>query len=290
MSGSITERLIDVSFSLGTGPTGQGAGETYTYSGLRVTANIVEAGGFISPTGQFTIYGMPPAEMNKISSLGLYALRARNNVITVSAGDAVNGMSQVFSGQILEAYIDFANAPDAAFQVSSLDALNVQLSPATATGFNGGVPVATIMQTLATQMGYSFQNNGVTSLLSNPYFPGSLADQVKACAVAANINYQMRQGVLAIWPKYSPRGGAIPTISPETGMIGYPSFASNGLALRTLFNPEIMIGGQVNVQSSLTAACGNWMIFQLAHTLESQTPNGMWESQIYAMHSLEGVS
>jgi hypothetical protein len=68
-------------------------------------------------------------------------------------------------------------------------------------------------------------------------------------------------------------------------MIGYPSFASNGLALRTIFNPGIICGNNIKVESSLQAACGEWVVFQLSHTLESQTPHGLWESQIYAFHT-----
>ncbi len=283
MSGFLTQRLIDVTFSIGTGTDGTGKPVVTKYSGLRVSANIVEAGGVNVPTGQFTIYGMTPDDMNKVSSLGLVYLRTRKNTITVEAGDAINGMSQVFQGIIGEAYVDFGGAPDAALQVTSFDGLIQTLQPVAPTSYNGSAPVASIMAILAAQIGYAFENNGVSSVLSNPYFSGTAKDQIQACAQAANINYQMRQGLLAIWPKSGNRGFPIPTVSPESGLIGYPTYASNGIVFRTVFNPAIIAGNQVKLQSSLPQAVGNWNVYQISHSLESNTPHGSWESEVYVL-------
>lgn len=121
MTNQIIERLINVTFSIGTGTDGSGTPTVTKYEGLRISANIVEVGGFQTPTGQFTIYGLSPSDANQVSSIGLYAWRDRHNTITVEAGDAINGMSKVFSGIITEAYVDFNAAPDVALQVTSLD-------------------------------------------------------------------------------------------------------------------------------------------------------------------------
>lgn len=286
---SIPQRVINVTFEIGIGPLGdQPPKEKYSYQGLRVSANIVEAGGFAgNPIGQFTIFGMPPSEMNKVSMLGINQFQYRGNYITVEAGDTVNGTAMVFRGLISDAYIDFEAAPDAALQVTANDGMMEQIKAIPVTSYNGPVSAETIMAALAKQIGYAFENNGVNVVLSSAYFNGPALAQIQACAQHANINYQLRQNVLAIWPKSKARGFPIPTISPQTGMIGYPAYVSYGIGLRTIYNPAIIMGNPIKVQSSLQAACGTWNVFQLAHTLESQTPHGLWESQLIATRAQE---
>jgi hypothetical protein len=64
-------------------------------------------------------------------------------------------------------------------------------------------------------------------------------------------------GILAIWPKFGSRGGAIPLIAPPPlgGMVAYPTYSALGIDVQTLYTPSIGFGRQVQVQSSLQAAC-----------------------------------
>jgi hypothetical protein len=50
--------------------------------------------------------------------------------------------------------------------------------------------------------------------------------------------------------------------------------------LTTIFNPDVVIGGMIQVQSSLTPACGQWIATQISHSLESETPDGQWFTHI----------
>jgi hypothetical protein len=118
-------------------------------------------------------------------------------------------------------------------------------------------------------------------MLSNPYFHGTAWEQAKACAKAANISFSVEMGKLVIWPRNSFRKEAGPVkVSPETGMIGYPAFGGNGIVVATLFNPDVRLGGQIDVTSDLTPACGIWNIYGIVHSLESETPEGQWFTQL----------
>src|SRR5258706_365909 len=96
--------------------------------------------------------------------------------------------------------------------------------------------------------------------LAYPYLPGTARTQMAQLAKHANINWTIDRETLAIWPSDGNRNGASPLISPHTGMVGYPSMSSVGIKLKTLFNNELRIGGQVQVQSSVTTANGTWTI------------------------------
>jgi hypothetical protein len=132
-------------------------------------------------------------------------------------------------------------------------------------------------------MNLKFENSGVTSKLSNAYLYGSPRQQMKTIAEHAGINATIINGTLAIWPKDGSRGGQIVTLSPTSGLIGYPIYSAMGVLLRALFNPSIEFGQQIKVEGSvLTAANGTYHIYALDHDLECQAPNGKWDSLISA--------
>ena len=279
---SYTQKAIDVTFQLGTGSFGESGYDTVTLSGLRVEADIVVAGGASMGNAQLRIYGMPLPLMNRLSTLGLLPATLRRNTVTVSAGDA-SGMATIFDGTIFPGRSLRQPMPDTAFQADAYTGGLAAWRPVAPTSFKGGADAAMILAGLAKQMGFTFENSrNVSVQLANPYFPGTALDQVQECADAAGIDYVLQNGVLAIWPRGNSRAGETVFISPATGMIGYPSFSSQGIDFSTVFNPAIQFGRVIEMQSSLTPANGKWIVRTLAHDLTSQTPGGAWFTRVSA--------
>jgi hypothetical protein len=287
---SFTRKRIDVTLTLGTGQFGDSGSNSVTLSGLRVQTIVQAAAGEAMPATQTRIYGIPLDMMCQLTQVGLINSSVRfNNSILIAAGDDETGLTTIYDGTIKESWADLAGQPDAALNVIGVAGLAASLKPVGALSFQGSADVATIMQGLASTMGFTFENNGVSVQLSNPYFPGTALAQARACARAADIYMTIDRGVLAIWPKNGARtGGDIPVISDPTGKVGYPTFSSNGLGLITLFNPLLKPGGLVQVQSALTPACGTWKLTEASHTLESETPNGQWFTRILAFPQTNG--
>ncbi|WP_347558583.1 hypothetical protein [Robbsia sp. KACC 23696] len=281
---SFARRKIDLTFRLGTGNFGESGSNTVKVSGLRVHASIEKAGGASMGTAHLRVFGLTMSMMNQLTGIvalidGQIAYRA--NEVVVEAGDDVAGMSVIFQGQIAKSQIDMSGAPESALMIVGTAGLFDASKPVPAVSYPGSADAAVIMQNLATQSGYSFENNGVSVILSSPYFHGSARDQMVACANAAGIEWIIDDGVLAIWPKGGARGGAIPVVSPETGMVGYPIYDSPGITVRTVFNNQLLYGAKVKVESSLAFANGTFIMFHLAHELQSETPNGAWFTQFY---------
>ena len=69
-------------------------------------------------------------------------------------------------------------------------------------------------------------------------------DQIKACASAGNFNAYVDtiKKVLAIWPMGGSRTAAPLEISPQSGLIGYPTFSNRQLDFRTYYNPGLLFG------------------------------------------------
>lgn len=277
-------KQLAITISLGTGQFGDTGANTVTVTGLRAKAEIQQFGGGAMPQIQLLVYGLPAAMINQLTAIGpINSAVMYQNSVLIAAGDAGSALTTIYDGTIWQAWGDYNQIPDSTLNIAGASGLAAALKPIGASSYPGSADVGTIMQQLAGLAGLSFVNNGVSVQLSNPYFPGTALAQIRECAQAAGINFAIDTGVLQIWPKSGSRAAAIPTISPETGMVGYPTFSSNGLMLTTVFNPSIVIGGIVQVQSSVTPACGQWVVVQISHSLESETPGGQWFTHLFAL-------
>lgn len=277
---SFQKRRINLTFQLGEGSFGTDGFNTVKVEGLRILASINKAGGPSMGTAVLEVYGMALELMNKLSTQGqLYQLQTRNTVI-VEAGTDEGGIATVFVGTITAALVQFETAPDVPLHVEAHTGLLEAVQTARPSSFTGPTDIATIMSGLAATAGLHFENNGVTGQLANPYFSGSVWDQIKACGEASGIGYVIDDITLAIWPRGGSRGGLVPLISPDTGMVLSPSYTSKGIHVKTEFNKDIGYGAQVEVQCNQPPANGRWIVSMLNHDLESEAPNGSWFSEV----------
>jgi hypothetical protein len=275
---ALVSRTIDLRFQLGTGAFGEDGNNVVELSGLRTTANITKSGGVSMSSLDLRVYGMPLDVMNKLTILNkLRYTDSRFNSVTVSADGAV-----CFTGILSEAWADIQSAPDALFHASAFTGLLEAVKPVKPVSYNGSVDVATVLAGIAAQMQpiRTLENSGVDIRISDPYLPGTLRDQALAVARAAAINLYIDDTVLAIWPQGGSRGGLVPVLSAATGMVGYPQFTQNGIMVRTLYNPSLVFGQTVEVQSALTPANGQWTIAAISHNLDSNVPGGAWFTSI----------
>jgi hypothetical protein len=285
MPGFFTRKAIDVTFTRGSGKFAESGKDTVKLSGLRVSANVTRAGGTYQGALEMRIWGLTLSKMNDLATLGFRIAPAAaylNNTVLVEAGEAGKGMSAVFFGTIDAAWADFAGMPDTPFVVHAYVGLWEALKPISPTSYRGLVDVATILSGICNVAGIHFVNSGVTEKLENVYYPGTAREQIERVCEHAHIDWSLDGGpplILEIWPKGKSRGGQIPLISAETGMIGYPTFTAYGIACTTIFNPSLGMGRQVKVQSDLTPASRTWNVLTLAHELEAEVPGGSWLSR-----------
>ncbi len=290
---SFARRLVEISIKLANDTKtnqpvkfSQTGGDTASISDKRISVRIQNSGAPAGSTASLDVFGLDESLMNQLSTLGMVFNMVPKNTITIQAGDEQNGLSTVFVGTIMSGYADYNQAPNVPFHIEANSILADAVAPANASSFTGSTSVADIMGGFAKLMGLTFENNGVDTRLSNPYFAGNIRTQMRSCAEHANINAEIVDGnKLAIWPKGGSRtGGDIPLISPGTGMILYPAFTQQGIMIRTLFDPKISFGGLIKVQSRVKAVndVGQWAVNQLNLALDCQVPKGKWEAIIAA--------
>ncbi len=301
---SFLQRTLTVVFTLGDEQNPRNFkntnSNTVTLSGLRVSAKILKAGFPQLGNAQIVIYGMTKSLMDQLSTLGVVVqlVPGLRNTVTVFAGDVASNPpgTVVFRGNIYAAWGDFSAEPEVPFYVEAQTAWAAANIPYPPSSFKGSSDIVTILGNLANAAGFNLENSGVSGIkLSNAYLYGSPLDQIRKVKKAISGQVEMfidddhPGGTLAIWPKNGTRNGMVPLISSSTGLVAYPNYNANGITLKTIFNPAIAFGKQIQVQSSLgdgkpnTAANGLWRVYGLNHDLESQVPNGQWFSEIQAV-------
>lgn len=276
---SFVKRKIQFKFTLGEGTFGNGAAET-TVEDLRCSVDIEQIGlGYAQCDAR--IYGMSMDLMNKLSTTTQFYMQQRKqNTLTVLAGDDDAGMAVVFTGTIFWAWCDARQQPDVAFWLSAMPGLYDTSQAVDPVSFDGTVDVATVVQNIASQIGYSFTNNGVQTSIANPYLPGTPKAQIEAICKAADCMFQVDETNkrIAIWAKGGARDNDAVQVSAEEGLIGYPAFTQQGVQFSSLFNRALEFGKTVTITSGLTPANGNWVIIKLSHSLEAEMPDGRWFS------------
>lgn len=273
---SFTERKIDLTFELADGQLYGNLGKSVKVSGLRCEVSINNMLGESLNTVQFRVYGMSETRMSQMATLGIKPGATPKNIVTIEASNNDGGMTQVFQGTMANAWIDYRGAPDVSFNVEAWAGLHEQVTSAAVNSYKGATDVATIIESLATSIGFAFSNNGVTAKLSNPYLAGSVISQIKECAQHAGIAYDISNGMVSIWPSGGVRDDQTFIISSGTGLIGYPTFSSTGISIQVEYNSSIFNGRKFQVQSSIPQACGTWYCMSARHEISSQIPNGPW--------------
>lgn len=284
---SFSIKQIEVRITLAQGSFG-GKGSEKVISGLPVDVSVSKTGGDEKPSCTVSIGGMSYADMEQLTTLAFRPLQARKNLIAVFAGDAENGLSQVFAGEITTAAADFKNAPDVRFEIEAISGYYPSLMPEGPQSIAGDMPVADIIAQQAKTMGYGFRNEGVTTRLSNTILNGSPMQKARAAARQAGATLLIDDSTLVLLPPGQERKGTTILLSESSGMMGYPSFSNDGISIDAIFNPAFQLGGLIEVQTIVPKASGLWRITKLEHKLSANDPNGTdWTTSIDAVYVAE---
>jgi hypothetical protein len=257
-------------------------GDTLNLEGLRCSATIINPGGQ-SAFGQLQlkVYGMTLDQMNQYSSTGSNMVAVQNQSVTVTAGNQSSILRQVFSGTIISSFIDLNSLPDVSFTCAAVAGYYNKAAPAAANTYPGAQNAEDILASLTKQLGsnWTFNNiNGAHAVLQNQYLSGSIIDQMQSVARAASFPLVIENNSVTIFPNNGTRDNVVIDISPENGLVGYPSYWEAGFTVKSEFNPVITNGRIVNLTSSLPKANGKFPVQNVTHEISTLTPDGPWFS------------
>jgi hypothetical protein len=298
LSSTFSVKQLRVTFVLQPGNSFSNGSNTVVITGLRMktTINTLQYPAF--PQSDIYVYGMLQADMNTLIDFEDHPLAVTKNSMTVEANIGT-GWTTVFAGQIASAQPIYQSAPDVPLKVIARVLYYESIASATPTSYTGATDIVQVVSGIALRIGAAFENDGVSGVsLHNPYIPGTLGDQLIAACQQVNIDLFYDYGSLGktglptqppatiiIAPKGMQRSTPIVNLTPQTGLVGYPTFDSQGYILaRSFYNPGLKFGGKVTISGSdLPRANGTWGIRQLTHLLDAVQPDGNWFSDMYLM-------
>ncbi len=259
---------------------GEGGREKFI-EGLAIEVHIDKPSLPDKNRASIAVRGMLDRDMDELTQLSFKPREARNNRIIVEAGEGKT-LSQAFVGEITSAYADFNAAPDVLFRIEAMSGFYPAVFPDPPWSGQGEVAVTTIIEELARKVGYAFNARNIGARLLNPVLTGTPLEKALAAAKQVGLTLLVDDGAMILLPENQAREGSPVLISGETGMIGYPSFSSRGIAVRTCYNPALVHKGLIRVESVVKKACGEWRISKLSHALSAYLPGGPWQSAIEA--------
>lgn len=255
-----------------------------SYDGVETHVSIEKPGEPDQNKATVELFNIGLDAMQDITTLAFKPLQSKNNQIAIFAGDDIDGMSQCFAGEIQTAYADFSGAPTIKMHIEAAAGSYSALKASPPISIDGTQSAASLIESFAKESGYTFINNGVSSQVKNAVLNGSPIQKARAVANMVGCELIIDDNVVKIQPfdKGLDEGNAV-LMSKESGMLGYPTFTSEGISLKCLYNPDLQLGGMVEVDSIVPGAKGTWKITKLSHSLVANS-NGSsdWFSNIEA--------
>jgi len=249
-----------------------GGGNTKIIEGLACAVDVTKPGGE-NNSARIKIYGLKYDTMYHLTMLGFKPLESRCNVISIKAGDMDGPLALVFQGEIISAFADFNNAPNIYMQFEADTGGYYQQMASPIVTVKGEVKVDQLFERFANEMGYSYENKGVTSSVANVCLPGSPIDKIRKLAHDVGCDLIIDDNHVIILPVEEPRERDPVLLNKDTGLIGYPTFNDKGIICKCLYNPNLKYGGLIKVESIVPGAySGVWRITKLVHSLTSYIP------------------
>jgi hypothetical protein len=287
---AFVERALTLIFTLGNNGTFAEGQNQLKVEGVRAKVRIEKNSGGNTSHANMTVYGLTMPHMRALAALNPAFMVMKQNVVEILANDITNPASQptsVFIGQITEGEIDITNEPESALVLTAVAGLYYSVAPAAGSSYTGLTQVTVILDDIAKKMNLTLNSSGLSKpyMLSDPHLFGTLMTQAQSICEAWNLNLFIDGKTMYVYDRYGyvtvGTDASIPVVSAETGMIGYPTFSDHGFFVHTLFSPFLNMGQRVEVRSTLEYANGTFSVYQLVNELESQVPDGKWETSFH---------
>ncbi len=267
----------------------RGRGDEIVIRDLPCRVSVVKPGGPDKARATVEVTGMAYADMERLTTLSFRPLRSGRNLAAVCVGDDEEGLSLAFAGEIVAASADFSRAPDVAFVMDAMSGYYPSLLAEGPQAVSGSMPAADFIARQAAAAGYAFENHGVTAAVRDAVFNGSPVQKARACAAQIGATLLIDDNAFVLLAPGATRGEEIALVSPENGLLGYPTFSSDGIEVRASYRPSFRLGGLIRVSSVVPRASGLWRVVALRHEFSAGWPGrGRWETRLFAAYEAGG--
>lgn len=273
---------LEIEFTLKEGSFDDASGNVITLKNMKCEVSISAFGGVTGTTMEMSLWGLSLEYMAKLTvKAQRYILQKQNQVKVKANGETV------FIGTIVASRINLNQMPDAPIELTASAVGHERILPCAPTSVSGETDVSDLVEAICKRVGLSFVNVDVKTKAVNPYYEGNAIAQINTIAHDYGFSVDMDVGVATIYSGKNPIDGAVPFVSPEHGLIGYPIFYDLGINFRCIFSSAIRVGRKVILDTSLPNGSGEYRIDPgTTHYLSSQVEGGPWETMVVGFPTL----
>lgn len=282
-----TKKTIRIDISMDDG----NATQVQSFEGFACAVKIDKAGDPEPPKASIGIAGLSLDTMAQLTRLAFDPLTKRNNKLEIWAGELGTSLASIFKGEITTAWADFNTAPSVEFKIDARSASFPSLIPQSPISVKGQQTASSLIEGLCKEIGYTFENSGVTASVSNCVINGDPISKMRWIANSVGANLIIDDSTVILVDKGGSRkpSGEIPLVTADNGMIGYPVFDDQGINASCFFRPDLQIGSKVQVKSVVPRASGVWKITSLSHSLVAYNPDGgEWKTEFKGSYLKNG--
>lgn len=264
------------------------ANNQFRFENFAMSVSIEKMGGTEFAKANLQIFGLSIETMAQLTTLSFNPFMNDWNYIEILAGEEGQTLQSIFKGEITLSYADL-NGGSKVLKIQAQTGAYPVLIADPPKSVEGQQTAASLIESLAKQSNYSFENEGVTATISDCTISGDPVTKMRTIAQMVGADLLIDDDTVVLLPKDGARKaeGGIPVVAVDTGMIGYPVFTNTGLQASTYFRPDLRLGAMVRVESIIPGATGLWRIVKLTHTLSVNNPNGgAWRTDFEAMFSM----
>ena len=136
--------------------------------GFRSSVLIERAGGVQLGSAKLKIYGLPQADMDQITTIPYTLDNQNKKIIEIVAKDEDESFNTlIFKGDVIQAWGAYQQMPNVYLHIEAVNNYYNLMDRFPISSYKGGVPVATVIEDIANNLGLHFVNNGVDATLSN---------------------------------------------------------------------------------------------------------------------------
>jgi len=216
-------------------------------------------------------------------------------------------ISNIFIGDILRREAS-RSGPDVIYTLECGDSEGIISRAHVDIGLGPGATNVQLFNLAAEKLGLTLgiKKGIVTRVFKNGFsFSGLASDLLTQQTVNIGLEWSVQDGELRIMPKDEDDGEEAVVISPETGLIGFPTKTPDGVKFTSLLNPKLRPGRAVKIESkqffgqtgpnanliASTSLIESGSIVKVRKaTFTGDTREGQWVTEVEAVLPLTGAS
>lgn len=273
-------------FTLAKGNFDKNNNNKLSVGNVKSSFRVGSYGDYGGTQAEITIFGLSADRLATLSGQGI-------GVFTVDAGDTTIdvyvGSTKIYSGGIYASYANMNGQPETALILNAVAGLNLKTASSAAFSLPGAVDVSKMLAAICKVYGYGFKTPIVNSPIEqNPHYSGSPLDQIRDICLSHDLNYQIFDNVLTVWPKKSAVDDIVPLVSADSGLIGYPVFSQYGITFQAQYSSLLSQGREVEIKTALPNASGRYLLTIVEHFLTSWTDGGSWHTVCQGYRKVSG--